>query len=59
MSDLVIANTWFTKTRNQLIKSGNSESQIDYILTNRRQLKYIINYKTISGEAVLSQHRLV
>ena len=36
--DLVIANTWFTKTRNQLItfKSGNSESQIDYILTNRR-----------------------
>ena len=34
--DLVIANMWFTKTRNQLItfKSGNSESQIDYILTN-------------------------
>ena len=29
--DLVIANMWFTKTRNQLItfKSGNSESQID------------------------------
>ena len=31
--DLVIANTWFTKTRNQLFtfKSGNSKSQIDYI----------------------------
>ena len=56
-----IANTWFTKTRNQLItfKSGNSESQIDYILTNRRHLKDIINCKTIPGEAVVSQHRLV
>ena len=59
--DLVIANTWFTKTRNQLItfKTGNSESQVDYILTNRRHLKYIINCKTIPGEAVVSQHRLV
>ena len=59
--DLVIANTWFTKTRNQLItfKSGNTESQIDYILTNRRSLKDSINCKTIPGEAVVSQHRLV
>ena len=59
--DLVIANTWFTKTRSQLIrfKSGNSESQIDYIVTNRRSLKYIINCKTIPGEAVVSQHSLV
>ena len=56
--DLVIANTWFAKTRNQLIafKSGNSESLIDYILTNRRHLKDIINCKTIPGEAVVSQH---
>ena len=60
MFDLVIANTWFTKTRNQLItfKTGNSGSQIDYILTKRRHLKYIINCKTIPGEVVVSQHRL-
>ena len=60
-ADLVIANTWFTKTRNQLIifKSGNSESQIYYILTNRRHLKDVINCNTIPGEAVVSQHRLV
>ena len=32
---------------------------IDYILTNRKHLKYIINCKTIPGEAVISQHRLV
>ena len=59
--DLVIANTWFTKTINQLItfKSGNSESQIDYILTNRRHLEDVINCKTIPGEAVIPQHRLV
>ena len=59
--DLVIANTCFTKTRNQLItfKSGNSESQIDYIWTNRRHLKDIINFKTIPCEAIVSQHRLV
>ena len=31
--DLAIANTWATKTRNQLItfKSGNGESQIAYL----------------------------
>ena len=60
MFDLVIANTWFTKTRNQLItlKTGNSGSQIDYILTKRRHLKDIINCKTIPGEVVVSQHRL-
>ena len=59
--DMVIANTWFTKTRNQLItfKSGNRESQIDYILTNRRHLTDIINCKTIPGEDVVSQHRMV
>ena len=59
--DLVIANTWFTKTRNQQItfKSGNSEYQIDYILTNRRHLQDVINCDTIPGEAVVSQHRLV
>ncbi len=59
--ELVLANTWFTKTRNKQItfKSGNSESQIDYILTNRRHLKHIVNCKTIPGEAVVSQHRLV
>ena len=28
-------------------------------LTNRRHLKYIIDCKTIPGEAVVSQHRLV
>ena len=60
-ADLVIANTWFTKTINQLIifKSGNSESQIYYILTNRRHLKDVINCDTIPGEAVVSQQRLV
>ena len=59
--DLVIANTWFTKTRNKLItfKSDNSESHIHYILTNRRHLRDITNCKTIPGEAVVSQHRLV
>ena len=59
--DLVIANTWLTKTRNQLFtfKSGNSEFQIDNILTNIIHLKYIINYKTMPCEAVVSQHRLV
>ena len=56
--DLVIANTWVTKTRNQLItfKSGNNEYQIDSILTNRRHLKDILNCKTIPGEDVVSQH---
>ena len=55
------SNTHIVMRRSQLItfKSGNSESQIDYILTNRRSLKDIINCKTIPGEAVVSQHRLV
>ena len=62
--DLVIANTWFTKTRTQLItfKSDNNiivNLKLTIILTNRRLLKYIINGKTIPGEAVVSQHRLI
>ena len=45
--------------KNKFIIIIISESQIDYILTNRIHLKYIIYSKTIPGEAVLSQHRLV
>jgi len=43
--DLMIANTLFTKMERQLItfKSGSSELQIDYILTNRRHLKDIMS----------------
>ena len=33
--------------------------KLTIILTNRRSLKDIINCKTIPGEAVVSQHRLV
>ena len=39
--------------------SGNMESQNNYILTKRTHLKDIINCKTVPGEAVVSQHRLV
>ena len=59
--DLVIVNTWFTKTERQLItlKSDNTQLQIDYKFIIPRHLRDTVNYKTIPYETVVSQHRLV
>ena len=60
-SNLMLINTLFTKRRSHLItySSGQNESQIDFILTTKRNRKMVEDCKVIPGEAVVSQHRLL
>ena len=59
--DLAIINTWFEKGVNQYItyKSGERESQIDFLMCRRTNLKEVKNCKVINGECVAAQHRMV
>lgn len=60
-TDMAILNTFFKKEEKQLItyKSGDKCSQIDFILARRQHLKEVRNCKTIKGESVASQHRVL
>src|ERR1041384_3289779 len=59
--DLVLANTCFKKRESHLItfKSGRTQSQIDFILTRRREKGKCKDCKVIPGEALTAQHRIV
>ena len=59
--DLFAANTEFQKRKHHLTtyKSGQHETQIDYILTRKRDRRAIMNCKVIPGECVVTQHRLL
>ncbi|XP_060810006.1 craniofacial development protein 2-like [Amyelois transitella] len=59
--DLAVVNTFFQKKDEHLItyKSGNSKTQIDYILIDKKDLKQIKDCKVIPGEPLTSQHRLL
>ena len=59
--DLVLTNTFFIKKSEHLVtyKSGEHRSQIDYIIVRRRDQARVKDCKTIPGEAVVTQHRLV
>ena len=58
--DLFIANTGFAKREEHKItfKSGNNQSQIDYLLVRRNKRKEVLDCKVIPGEAVVQQHRI-
>ena len=60
-NNLVVANSWFKKRSEHLVKyqSGLYSTQIDYMLCRRRLLKFVTNVKVISGEECASQHKLV
>ena len=60
--DLVLCNTFFKKWGSRLITftSGGSSTQIDYILTKRKNMKLVIkDTKVISGEEIAAQHPLL
>ena len=59
--DLALTNTFFTKKREHLItyKSGDHQTQIDYILIRRRELQKVKNCGVTPGEAAVPQHRLL
>ena len=56
--ELCEANTWFKKTDKKMItfKSGNNESEIDFILVSKENRKFVKDVKVISWEL---QHRLL
>ena len=59
--DLVISNTLFRKRPSHLItyKSGDAETQIDYILFRRSLRKYIQDAKVIPNHECFLQHQLL
>ena len=60
-TDVVILNTGFKKRRNHLItyKSGENETQIDYIMVRKEDRKSVMDCKVIPGEPMVTQHRLL
>ena len=54
-------NTMFSKDREKQItyKSGDCETQIDYVLLRQRSQLIVKDVKVIPGEACLAQHRLL
>ena len=56
-----ITNTYFTKPDSYLVtyRSGNSCTQVDYILTKRSDLKQVQNVKGIGDEKCVAQHKLL
>ena len=60
-TNMVIANTLFRKRDSRLVtyQSGNSSSQIDYILVRDAHRKFVKDTKVIAGEECATQHRLV
>jgi hypothetical protein len=59
--DLMVANTFFRKKKSHLItfSSGQHSSQIDFLLIRREERPNCINYKVISGECVVTHHKLL
>ena len=50
--ELCVANTWFEKTDERKItfKSGNNESEIDFILVSKENRKFLKDVKVIPWE---------
>ena len=59
--DLMIANTIFCKRQSYLVtfSSGQYSSQIDFVLTRRRDKQTCMDCKMIPRECVVAQHKLV
>jgi hypothetical protein len=59
--DLMVANTFFRKKKSHLITfiSGQHSSQIDFLLTRREERPNCMDCKVISGECVVTQHKLL
>uniref|UniRef100_A0A914WDC8 Reverse transcriptase domain-containing protein n=1 Tax=Plectus sambesii TaxID=2011161 RepID=A0A914WDC8_9BILA len=59
--DLAVTNTFFKKRASHLVtySSGGRDTQIDYWLTRRRDLKRVADIKVIPSDNVAPQHRLL
>ena len=59
--DLAIVNTYFKKKDEHRVtyKSGGKSTQVDYVMSRRRNLKEMCDCKVILNECVTKQHRMV
>lgn len=59
--DLAIVDSFFPKKSKHVTtyKSGQTSSQIDYILSNRAHIGCVTNCKVIPGKCVVTQYRIV
>ncbi|KAK3523473.1 hypothetical protein QTP86_033590 [Hemibagrus guttatus] len=59
--DMAVVNTYFQKREEHRVnyKSGGKNTQVDYILCRRGNLKEISDCKVVVGESVARQHRMV
>jgi hypothetical protein len=59
--DLMVANTFFRKKKSYLItfSSGQHSSQIDFVLTRRKERPNCMDCNVIPGECVVTQHKLL
>src|SRR6201986_2446934 len=59
--ELIVCNTFYTKDESKKItyESGDSKSEIDYILVRRKERSVVKDVTTISGEACATQHKLL
>ena len=60
-ADLVITNTFFCKSDSRLVtyRSGANQSQVDFILTRKSDLKLVQNANVIASEECVTQHKLL
>ena len=60
-TEMVAANTLFKKRDSRLVtyKSGNSSSQLDYVLVRKSYRKMVKDVKGVTGEECAPQHKLV
>ena len=58
---MVVADTLFKKRDSRLVtyESGNSSTQIDYVLVRKANRKLIRDMKVVAGERCAPQHKLV
>ena len=58
---LAVCNTLFQKRSNHLVtySSGNTQTQIEYILTGKSQGNLVTDVKVIAGEEYVTQHKLL
>ena len=59
--DLAFVNTYFKKKdeHRMTYKSGGKNTQVDYVMCRRRNLKEVCDCKVIVNECVVKQHRMV
>ncbi|XP_037794179.1 uncharacterized protein LOC119589655 [Penaeus monodon] len=60
-NNLAVTNTYFKKKDSRKITytSGGVNSQVDYVICRRSELKRVQDCKVLPGEAVAKQHKVV